>query len=158
MMLPVGQVSSIISSVMFSSFSIIQEDKELIKLIYLKISRSIAFVTFPMMGILIVVAEPFVKVVLGNEWLPIVFILQILAIVGALQSLGTLVGNIFMSQGAMKVYFFLNLFSSIIIVTAFIIGVFFSIEWVAIAYLIAVCIIIIPQCHFAGNLIHCTVV
>ena len=152
MMLPVSQFSGIVASVMFPSFSVIQNDKQRIKYIYLKISRSIAFVTFPMMGILIVTSESFVRVILGEDWIGIVGLLQILAVVGGMQSIATLVGNIFMSQGAMKKYFYVNLFSSIVIVISFIIGVFISLEMVAFCYLAAVCLIILPQLHIAGKL------
>ena len=155
MMLPLSRVSGVISSVMFPSLSIIQDDLARVKKIYLKVSRVIAFFTFPMMGILIVVAEPFVKLVLGEQWLGMVPVLQILSIVGALQSVATLNGNIYMSQGKTALDFKVNVVSNFIIVLAFFIGVQYGILEVAWAYLIAIIIILLPQWYIMGRLISC---
>lgn len=156
MMIPVGRISGTIGSVMFPSFSIIQNETERIKYIYLKMSRVIAFVTFPLMGTLIVIADPFVRVVLGPKWLPMVPVLRVLAIIGSIQSIGTLVGTIFLSQGATKLAFKLTAFASATYIAAFIIGSRFSIVAVALAYLIAVLVMLYPQFHLAGRLIGCS--
>jgi O-antigen/teichoic acid export membrane protein len=155
MMLPLSRVSGVISSVMFPSLSIIQDDLARVKKIYLKMSRVIAFFTFPIVGMLIVVAEPFVKLVLGEQWIGMVPVLQILSIVGALQSVATLNGNIYMSQGKTALDFKVNIVSNFIIVLAFLIGVQYGIIEVAWAYLIAIFIIILPQWYIMGRLISC---
>lgn len=155
MMLPLSRVSGVISSVMFPSLSMIQDDLDRVKKIYLKMSRVIAFFTFPIMGMLIVVAEPFVKLVLGEQWIGMVPVLQILSIVGAIQSVATLNGNIFMSQGKTALDFKVNIVSNFIIVLAFLIGVQYGIIEVAWTYLIAVFIIILPQWYIMGKLISC---
>ena len=154
MMLPLTKISSVISSVMLSSFSLIQDDKERIKTIYLKISRVIAFITFPMMGILFVVAKPLVSFAFGDRWMDIVFIFKILSLAGAIGSIVTLNGNIFISQGKTTLMFKLNIIGSFITVMAFIIGVQFGINAVAIAFLISVLIKLFPNLYFMGSIIN----
>lgn len=156
MMLPISRISGILGSVLFPSFSMIQDDKERIKSIYLKITRTVAFVTFPLMGTLFVVAEPFVRIVFGDHWIPMIDVLKALSIVGALQSIGTFVGTIFLSQGSTKLMFKVNIATNIVYMLAFIIGVQYNITVLAICYLIASLIVIIPQYHIAGKLINCT--
>ncbi len=154
MIFPVGQISGVISQVMFPSLALIQNDKEKIKTIYLKMNQVISFVTFPLMALAFVLAEPFVMVVLGPQWKEMIPIFKILTIVGALQSVGTLVGNIFMALGETKLYLKVNFFSGIILILASIIGLQFGIIGVSIALLIATISIALPQWYLTGTLIN----
>ncbi len=157
MMLPLKKISGTLSSVMLSSFSLIQDDKKRIKLIYLKMSRVIAFITFPMMGILFVAAKPLVMFAFGEKWIDIIFLLKVFSLAGALGSIVTLNGNIYISQGKTVLAFKLNIFTSIIVIIAFVIGVQFGINAVAIAYLIAFLVNLIPNMYLMGKLIHLSV-
>ncbi len=154
MVFPVGQISGVISQVMFPSLAQIQHDKPRIKEIYLKMNRVISFVTFPMMGLGFLLAEPFVLLVLGEQWREMIPIFKMFTIVGALQSVGTLIGNIYMALGEMKLYFKVNLYSGFVFILASIIGVQFGIYGVAIAYSIASFSIGIPQWIVTGKLIN----
>ncbi len=154
MVFPVGQISGVISQVMFPSLAQIQHDKPRIKEIYLKMNRVISFVTFPMMGLAFLLAEPFVLLVLGEQWREMIPLFKIFTVVGALQSVGTLVGNIYMALGEMKLYFKVNLYSGIVFILASIIGVKFGITGVAIAYSLASVAVGIPQWIVTGKLIN----
>lgn len=153
MIFPVGQISGVISQVLFPSFALIQHDKEKIKSIYVKMNKTISFVTFPLMVMAFILAEPFILVVLGPQWKEMIPIFKILTIVGALQSVGTLVGNIFMALGEMKLYFKVNLFSGLVFILASLIGIQFGIIGVSIAFLVATILISVPQMHITGRLI-----
>lgn len=153
MVFPVGQISGVISQVMFPSFAQIQDDKERIKGIYLKLNNVISAITFPIMAGAFVFAEPFILLVLGEQWREMIPIFKILTFIGALQSVGTLVGNIFMALGEMKLYFKVNLFSGLIFVVASIIGVNFGLLGVTISLLLATLIVAIPQWLITGNLV-----
>lgn len=153
MMLPIANVSRVISNVMFPSFSQIQEDREQIKTIYLKMVRVIAFVTFPMMGILFLVAEPLTLLVFGERWKELIPLIKILSIVGALQSIGTLNGNIFLSQGKTKLQFKINIITGALVATTFAIAVQYNIAIVAKAYLGVTLLIIVPVWYIMGKLI-----
>lgn len=154
MMLPVSRLSGVIGTVLFPSFSRIQDEKDRIRHIYLKINRVVAFITFPLMGMLFVVADPFVRIVFGENWVPMISVLKVFSIIGALQSIGTFVGTIFLSQGATKLFFKINLFTGILVILSFVIGVQYSIAAVANCYMVAVLLVTVPQYHFAGRLIN----
>ena len=153
MMLPITQVSRVVSGVMMPSLSIIQSDKERVKLIYLKMTRIIGFITFPLMGILFITAFPAVSLLFGEKWIERTPLLKFFAVIGAMQSLGSLSGTIYLSQGKTMLQFKVNLFVSFVNIIAFIIGVQISVLAVAQAYLIANLINVVPSYYFMGKII-----
>ncbi len=153
MLLPVRQVSGIISKVLFPSFSMIQDDVQSIKNIYLKVSRNIALLTFPLMFGLSAVAEPFVLSLLGNKWQGVIPVLQILAVVGATQSITSLNGNIFMARGQTKLLFKIGLIFKSIVILSIVIGLQYGIIGVAIGYSLASVVLMFPLFIIMGKLI-----
>ncbi len=67
MLFPVQNISGQISRVMFPASSQIQADPQRISSIYLRMTRTIALLTFPMMVGVSVVAEPFVLALFGTS-------------------------------------------------------------------------------------------
>ncbi len=138
MLFPIYQMSGVVTRVMFPALSAIQNDKARVKKIYLRAIRVIALVTFPTMIGIGVLAEPFIRTVLGNQWMGVVPILQILCIGGIRQSVGTTVGWIYTSQGRTDLQFKWNgIVSSVVSVIAFIIGLRWGGVGVALAYVLS---------------------
>lgn len=135
MMLPVSRISGVISSVLFPSLSVIQDDTKRIVNIFFKITRTIAFITFPLMMILALGAKDFVETLLGDEWLKMIPIIQILASVGALQSLGTLNGNIFLVKNRTGLAFKVNILNSCVYVIGFYFSSHYDLTRVSLVYL-----------------------
>jgi PST family polysaccharide transporter len=81
-----------------------------------------------------VVSEPFVQVMLGDEWLPVIPVFRILALVGLVQSVQSTVGHIFISKGRTDLMFYVGLAHAVLCVTGFLIGVQWGIVGVAWAY------------------------
>lgn len=145
MLFPLSNISSVLSKVMFPALSQIQYDNSKFKLFYLKSTKYIAFVSFPMMLGLFAVADEFVLVVFGAKWVPVIFLIKILSIVGLMQSIGTTVGSIYLAKGRTDWMFRWGIFSSIIIVGAIIIGLQWGINGVAVCYAISVLLIVYPS-------------
>ncbi|TXF90947.1 MOP flippase family protein [Neolewinella aurantiaca] len=138
MLLPLQAVSRVISSVMFPAYSQIQDQPERIKKIYLSINRVIATITFPMMFGLAVVAESFVPAVLGNQWMDVVPLIQILAPIGAWRSVHTLSGNVLMAIGKTKLLFWITFPISILTVVVMLIGIYLDgLSGLALGYCLA---------------------
>jgi len=87
MLLPLRNISSVITKVMFPAFSKKQDDVPAIKRYYLLIIKYIALLTFPAMIGLSLVSKEFVLFFFGNAWKGMIPVLSILSIVGALQSI-----------------------------------------------------------------------
>ena len=145
LLFPLGNISSVIGRVMFPSLSMIQDDKNKVCYAYIKATRYIAVITFPLMIGLFVVAPQFIRVVFGLQWERTIFLIQILALVGLGQAIGSTVGWIYQSQGRTDIMFRWGLFSVTIVTTAFIIGLRGNIEGVTIAYAIATLILVYPN-------------
>ena len=135
MMIPISNISGVISSVMFPSLAIIQDDYKRVTTIFLKMTRVIAFVTFPLMAMLYIGAGFFVRGVLGENWIQMIPVIKILSIIGATQSLGTLIGNILLVTNNTMLALKLNIFTSVLYVTLFFIGSQYSIVVLSILYL-----------------------
>jgi O-antigen/teichoic acid export membrane protein len=145
LLFPLSNISSVIGRVMFPSLSMIQDDKNRVCYIYIKATRYIASITFPLMMGILVVAPQFIIVIFGLQWQRSIFLVQIIALVGLWQSIGSTVGWIYQSQGRTDILFKWGLFSVIIITTAFIIGLRWDIEGVSVAYAIATLILAYPN-------------
>ncbi len=153
MLYPLQNISHVITRVMFPVLSQIQDDDDRFRNIYVKATVTTSLVTFPMMCGLLVVAEPLVLVVLGPKWEPIVPLMMILAPVGAIQSVGALVGNIYQAKGRTDIIFRWGIFAGFVYVPSFIIGLQWGIVGVASCYAIAGLMLHYPSWRIAFRLI-----
>lgn len=156
MLFPLANVSRVISRVMFPSLSLIQQDKERVKGVYLRATRTIALVTFPMMIGLFVVVDDFVLAVFGQQWIGMIPILQIFCLVGMLQSIGTLTGNLYLSQGRSDLQLRVGLFVHTNAILWIVIGLQWGVVGVAVGVAIAAILNSYPSFSFAGRLVHLT--
>jgi O-antigen/teichoic acid export membrane protein len=138
MLLPLNQISSILSRLMFPALASIQRDKVRCRKIFLKTISAIALFAFPAMLGLLVVAEDFVLIIFGDKWTAMIPILRVLCIVGMLQSVNGTVSWIYNSQGRSDIQFRWILFSGILTFVAFAIGIQWGILGVATAYAVRV--------------------
>lgn len=158
MMLPIRNISGVISRIMFPSFSILQDDIPQIRIIYLKAIRLIAFITFPMMTGLAILAEPFVLVAFGKDWVEMIPIISLLSILGAVQSILTLNGAIYNSLGKSYIAFRITIIMSVIYVTSFVVGIILGgLIGLVIAYSITGLITSIPNFYIAGKQIKVSI-
>jgi teichuronic acid exporter len=83
-MLPVGNVSSIITKVSFPLFSNIQNDDLRLKSVYQRIMQMVIFLVAPTLILMAVLAEPLFRFLFTERWLPAVPYFQILCFNGIL--------------------------------------------------------------------------
>lgn len=156
MLFPLQNVSAVVGRVMFPALSEVKDDTELVARVFMRATRAIALLTFPMMTGLLVTAEDFTIGVLGSQWSGMIPILEVLCIVGAAQSVMTLNGSVYQSQGRadlqLKVGFFLKGIS--------IAGILIGLRWgpvgVASGYACAAVVNSYPAFRFAGGLVGLT--
>ncbi|MDH4186590.1 MAG: lipopolysaccharide biosynthesis protein [Nitrospira sp.] len=98
-LIPVTVMMSIVQRVAYSAFSLVAEDKA--RLVRgLRQAQAVAmFINMPLMVGVIVLAEPLVLTLFGDQWLPCVPMLQVLGLGGILWPLHILNLNILRAQG-----------------------------------------------------------
>ncbi|WP_262176639.1 lipopolysaccharide biosynthesis protein [Haloarcula laminariae] len=97
--MPATQLSGVLSQVTFPAYSAIQRDLGEVRQAVLQTTRLTAFFAFPMAFGIALVAPSFVPVVLGEQWLPMVTAMQILAFYGLFHAVTRNFGELWKSQG-----------------------------------------------------------
>jgi len=152
--MPTQKISSIIGGVIFPSLSKMQKDKKKSSELFLKAMQMTSFITFPLLGGLIVLAEPFVLTAFGEKWLPIVFTLQILSVLSMQESVFVYITPIFLAMGATKFMFRISVLLGITNIIVFYIGALHSIELVALLLVIVSSIYLFPKLYYVNRLIN----
>ena len=97
----------------------------------------ISMLSFPMLAGMLVVAPQFIRVFYGMKWEPVIIILQLFCLVGALISLANPLGSVLLAKGRADIGFYWNVFGVLRIFLAVIIGIKWGIRGVATAILIS---------------------
>jgi O-antigen/teichoic acid export membrane protein len=154
MLLPVGQVHAVLSSVMFPTLAGMQHSKEAFRRTYLLACQSIALIAFPIMFWLMVEADDFIHVLWGPRWAGVVPILRILAIAGIGNSIGTTVGWIYTATGRTDLMFRWSLVTAPVMLGSFAAGLRWGGYGVAISYTLVYYLILwFPTWAIPGRLI-----
>ena len=154
MLYPLQAISWTLGRVLFPAFAQMQDDPERFRRAYLRACSTIAFVTFPLMAGLTVVAPEFIVVLLGPKWRPVAPVLRILAPVGMVQSVNTTVGHIYTAMGKTDLMLRWGLVFTGITVTGFVIGLHWGILGVASSYAIVTLLTLAPTLWIPFRLIR----
>jgi O-antigen/teichoic acid export membrane protein len=92
-------ISSTTSQVTMSAFARLQDNLDYLRKAFLKVTRLIGFVSFPIFFILSVLAHEVVMVTFGSKWIESVPIIQFLAFYGLIQSVSLFNGNLMSAIG-----------------------------------------------------------
>lgn len=144
LLFPIGNVTDVIGRVLFPALSLIQDDKEAVRSAYMRATRYVSAISFPLMAGLAVLAPQLVRVALGLKWERSIFLIQVLSLVGMVQSITGTSYWIYLSQGKTSTLFKFGLFVTTFYIFAFVIGLRWNVEGVAISYAIAVSLLIYP--------------
>jgi len=153
MLFPIQNITSVINRVLYPILAKVKDDNTRTQKIYLSVSKSVAFFTFPIMLTFFVVNNNFVTIFLSEKWQPIIPVLYVLVPIGMLQSVYTLAGVLFLIKDKTQLWFYWGIFSAIITLLGFYIGLKWNILGVAIGYLISNLILMFPGSYIAFNLI-----
>lgn len=96
---PATEITQVISSVAFPAYSKVQNDDRKLREGYFKTLQLTALMTIPTTVGIIVVTPLFVRTFLGEEWVPMVLAMQILAAHGGLRALAGTFGPLFEAIG-----------------------------------------------------------
>jgi len=97
--LPATEITHVISQVTFPAYAKIQDRTEVLKTVYLRVLRTTTLVSLPLGVVIAVAARDLVDVFLGQKWLPMVPVLQVLSIFGILRSVNATLGPLYHGLG-----------------------------------------------------------
>ncbi|NHF61082.1 lipopolysaccharide biosynthesis protein [Flavobacteriaceae bacterium TP-CH-4] len=117
-LLPVQNLSSVLSKVTFPVFAALDGD-EALKNAYKRTMKMVLFVIVPIMFFLILAAEPVILFLFGDQWLPAVPYFEILCIASIVRPIGTYNLNILKVKGRSDLLLILEIVKKTIGATAF---------------------------------------
>lgn len=126
MMLPLQNITQVVTPVMHPIFSDFQDDKMKLATSYERIIRFLAFIGLPLSVLLFFTAEEVTLIIFGNQWLPSVAVFRILALSVGIQIILSSSGSIFQAAGDTRSLFICGLFSSTLNVAGIVLGIFYS--------------------------------
>jgi O-antigen/teichoic acid export membrane protein len=103
-------------------------------LLFLDLHRYLIFISYPILLGMAVVSEDLVAVLLGEKWQQVAPILQVICAVNVVRVSGMLISPLLNSRGRAREAFHYSLAGAIIIPPAFLVGVQFGLEGVALAW------------------------
>jgi O-antigen/teichoic acid export membrane protein len=98
-LVPFSRIAGPLQQVFFPAFSQMGDDRPRIADTWIRATRLVGLISIPALVGLAVVAPDFVQVVLGSNWADATPVIQILALVGLVQSLQTLCGEVLLALG-----------------------------------------------------------
>jgi O-antigen/teichoic acid export membrane protein len=154
MRLPLNNVTGITNAVMFPALSAMQDEIESVKRTYLRATRVIALLTFPMMIGLSILAEPAILAVYGEKWQEAVGIVQVLCFSALAQSIYFTGGWIFLSRGRTDIILRWGIYTTFVRVVGVFVGAQWGLMGVAWAYFLGTYVFICyPTWSSAGRLL-----
>lgn len=96
---PATELTQVVNGVMFPAFSKVQEDSAQLRSAFLRTLRMTTFIAFPASVGIAAVAPTFIIAVFGEEWLPAIPVMQILAFYGLLRGVGRTFGPVWKTVG-----------------------------------------------------------
>jgi len=97
--MPATEITHVISQVTFPAYSKLQDNIPKLREAYLKVLQVIAFLSFPIAGLIFVLAPDFTKIFLGEKWMPMVPAMQVLVLAGLIRSIMATTGPVFEAVG-----------------------------------------------------------
>ncbi len=131
----VSNINSSIDSVLLPTLSSKQDDCERVKAMTRRAIKTSTFIMSPLMVGLAVCAEPFIRLVLTDKWLPCVFFLRIFCVTYAFYPIHTANLNAIKAMGRSDLFLVLEIIKKVIGLIALIVTMFISVKAMAISLL-----------------------
>ncbi|MCC8187537.1 MAG: lipopolysaccharide biosynthesis protein [Bacteroides sp.] len=147
MMLPLQNITQVITPVMHPIFSDYQNDLTRLASSYERILRILAYIGIPLSVLLFFTAKEITLIIFGHQWMPSVPVFRILSLSVGIQIILSSSGSIFQASGDTKSLFVSGLLSSLLNVAGMLVGIFVFGTLEAVAW--SICI------TFTLNFIQC---
>ncbi|MDR3217849.1 MAG: lipopolysaccharide biosynthesis protein [Dysgonamonadaceae bacterium] len=138
MLMPVDNLTNVLTPVIQPFFSDFQDDKQRIYNAYLKIVKLLALIGLPLSVFVHFSAKELILLIFGDQWIASIPVFEILAWSIGIQVILSSSGSIFQAANDTKRLFFAGLLTTSIMVSAILIAVFLFNNLEAIAYFLLI--------------------
>lgn len=97
--LPISQITGLVNNVAFPLFARLQDDMQRLSSVILKLTRGLAYVTYPALVGMLVVSRELVAVILGPKWIDILVPFGALCLMGLVKSVDPLLSQVLIATG-----------------------------------------------------------
>lgn len=119
-------LTATLQRVTYPVLSSLQDDEDRIKQTFRKIIKLSGFLIFPVMAGIAAIADPLIRLVLGEQWAGMVVYFQLLCIAGMLYPIHALNLNILQVRGRSDLYLYLEIFKSVILSLLIFLAIWFK--------------------------------
>jgi len=106
--MPTRETTAPLTNVIFPAFSNMRADRARLARAYQRAQRFVTAIALPAGFGAALIADPLIRLTMGDKWQPAIFVVQVLASVFALQTLGSLSQPLYMAQGETRLLFWRN--------------------------------------------------
>jgi len=152
--LPSQNITGIIQRVTFPVLSSIQDDDERLLNAYRTFIKLSVFVVFPLMIGLAIVAEPLIRLILTEKWMPTVPLLQLLCIPGMIYPVHVINLNILNVKGRSDLFLKLEIIKKILVTIVILITFSFGVKAMVIGQIFTSFIAFFINTHYSGKMIN----
>lgn len=152
--LPVSNLSKALNQVTFPLFAKISDNDGKLKEVYQKLMRVVIFIIAPVLCLLMVVAEPLIRFLLTEKWLPAVPYFQILAIAGILYPIHSYNLNVLKVKGRTDLFLKLEVWKKVIIIITILITVNYGVIGLVWGQVFISVISFFINTYYTGKIIH----
>jgi len=96
---PATEISNFVAQITFPVYSKMQHNLPMLRDAYFRVLQLVAFLAFPISGLILILADDFTDLFLGEKWLPMVSAMQVLTIWGLIRAIGTTTTQVFNAVG-----------------------------------------------------------
>jgi len=131
---PITKINPVITKVAFPIFSKKQDNDAVLRNGYYQVTKLLSFVIVPLLTGVAVTAQSFVPFFFGEKWLNSIPLIQILAILGIIKTLGNPSGTIYLAKGRADMGFYWNIIVATANTIVFLFVVKYGVTVLAISY------------------------
>lgn len=134
---PISKINPIVTRIAFPLMAKVSNDTKKLKDTYFKVLNIVATINAPILIGFIAIAPILIPFALGDKWVPIIPIVQILSLYTLIRSIGNPGGSLVMAVGRSDILFYWNLFLTLLIpITIYLTSQFYGLLGVAYSLLL----------------------
>lgn len=148
----IGTVTSVIQQVAYPILATLQDDKERLISVHSRLIKMAAFLMFPILTLLAILAHPFILLLLTEKWAPAVVLLQWMAFARIFYPISVINMNSLNAIGRSDLFLKVDLSKAPLVIIALLVTVPLGVEAIVIGYLITSIISFFIDAYVPGRL------